>query len=164
MLGIKNGNNIEKNVVRVHVVFTIFTCAIAYFSLWMIGNGDLFLYKLNFSFYNQTPAEIIHNLSGILFIFSSGIVGIILLMFFCNMITKYLNTPEFIVNIGKYTLSIYLIQGVFFNAFLKHFDWQLNNDALYFCASILIFCLCVSITYLLSYNKTTSYVFLGKLK
>ena len=140
----------------------IIICTSLYIILWWLGDGSLFLYNLNLTFYNQPINEIIHNITGFIFILFSGIIGIILLMILCDLITIFTPVPKFILIIGSRTLSIYFIQTVFFNVFIKHISFKINNSLMYFLSSFLVLGMCYLITIPLSHSKYTSYLLLGK--
>lgn len=152
----------DRNWNKHYILSIIIVCALLYFLLWKIGNGSLFLYNLNLTFFHQTSIEITHNLLGMCFIVVSAIIGITLLMIICDLITLYCKVPKTIIHIGQHTLSIYFLQGVFFNSFLNHYDISINNQYLVFVVGFFLLFMFYWFTIPLSCFRVTRYVFLGK--
>lgn len=117
---------------------------------------DMFYY-----FAAMTPAEIIVPYLKMLI---GGMSGIILLMDIVQKLTKY---SSLITNqtalLGRYTLGIYLLQGVYFK-YLNFNPISENNFLIQLGVSIIIFIICGICTLIFSKNVVLSAILLGNWK
>ncbi|MDE6575376.1 MAG: acyltransferase family protein [Muribaculaceae bacterium] len=91
----------------------------------------------------------------------AGVCGILILSFAGRRLTKLGLIPDSLIQIGQYTLSIYLMQGVLCKL-AEYKDWDREDWYVYLFIAIFIFILLGSMAILLSRFKLTSKIFLGK--
>ncbi len=98
------------------------------------------------------------------FLLIMGFSGILFLYYFSNLLLSQTKTSKIshLINIGRHTLVIYLIQGIVFNAFLTKYQIDLDNQLLYLIVSIVLLELIYGTIIVFAKNRYTAYWFLGK--
>lgn len=98
------------------------------------------------------------------FLLIMGLAGVIFLFWGGHLIIYRLKQTRIahIINVGRYTLAIYLIQGVIFNAILTKYDVNLNSQLMYFLVSVVLLEIIYGAIMLFERNKYTAFLLLGK--
>lgn len=99
------------------------------------GKSD-FVYFLNFDIWASSVhlPDLVYHLG---FLTVAGISGILLSYLLFRYILRY-DSLNWLADMGKVTLRMYLIQGVVFNVFLAAWKVDLHNQVLYFFSAALI--------------------------
>lgn len=117
----------------VSLVFYVFCC--------FIVKQDWFMYYLNLDIWNINSS--LRDYFHLLFLLVSGFSGIYCLLYISQKIDWNKKITYSIQLTGRYTLGIYMIQGIIFNVILRKYPLVWGNDIGWFIISIGLTVLCL---------------------
>lgn len=140
--------------------FLLFLAIYLFFTFYTTDFSFMYMLKLDL-FIDSSTGNLGWNYVNLFVLFVVGMSGIFVLFYIGNELLKN-REFAFIQDVGKYTLSIYLLQGIIFNAFFTKYQFFLHNNLIYFCISVVLLLLCYYSLRFAEYSNITAFLFLGK--
>lgn len=97
----------------------------------------------------------------IAFLLVAGVSGIVLSYLVLQFLTRRRSFP-WLMHIGFYTFSIYMVQGILFNVIFRAWQFDLHYQFFYWLAAIVITYAVWNFVRLIAHSKILSLLLLGK--